>query len=124
MTTTNAERAALRPPGTVSGARLATWTFLEPQAAGHGREQADTVVQVASELEPADVADADPRPRRQDGRMGWHVVNDLSPAAVVTRGPGGGKTVRALLPRRCAGPYRGLPRRRLRLITVTDPLMT
>ncbi|MFC6137022.1 hypothetical protein [Streptomyces spororaveus] len=36
-----------------------------------------------------------------DGTRGfdWHMVNDLSLATVVTPGPGGGKTVRALLPR-------------------------
>ncbi|MFD9303545.1 ATP-binding protein [Streptomyces sp. NPDC060048] len=33
------------------------------------------------------------------GGFGWHMVNDLSLATVVTPRPEGGKTVRALLPR-------------------------
>ncbi|MFJ3520398.1 hypothetical protein [Streptomyces sp. NPDC090131] len=33
------------------------------------------------------------------GGFGWHMVNDLAHHVVVTPGPEGGKTVRALLPR-------------------------
>ncbi|MFB7781148.1 ATP-binding protein [Streptomyces vinaceus] len=94
-----------------------------------GQDQADTVVLVVSELvtnavrhgggayalrltahphcvEVA-VEDPSPRPPRMrvpdllggTGGFGWHMVNDLSLATAVTPGPGGGKTVRALLPR-------------------------
>ncbi|MFF8265532.1 hypothetical protein [Streptomyces virginiae] len=55
MTTTSAERTALRPPAAVGEARR--------------------------------------------GGFGWHMVNGLFLATVVTPGPEGGKTVRALLPR-------------------------
>ncbi|MFE5524540.1 ATP-binding protein [Streptomyces virginiae] len=130
MTTTSTERTALRSPSTVAGARQATRAFLE--ALGRpaiGREQADTVVLVVSELvtnalrhgggaytlhltahpsciEVA-VEDPSPRPPRMrapdlvdgTGGFGWHMVDDLSLATVVTPGPGSGKTVRALLPR-------------------------
>lgn len=51
MTTTSAERTALRSPSAVTGARQAARAFLE--ALGQpaiGREQADTVVLVVSEL--------------------------------------------------------------------------
>ncbi|MGW6862117.1 hypothetical protein [Streptomyces xanthophaeus] len=33
------------------------------------------------------------------GGFGWHMVNDLALATVVTSGPGGSKTIRPLLPR-------------------------
>ncbi|WP_405704671.1 hypothetical protein OG264_00185 [Streptomyces xanthophaeus] len=33
------------------------------------------------------------------GGFGWHMVNDLALATVVTPGPGGSKTIRPLLPR-------------------------
>ncbi|MFD6891115.1 ATP-binding protein [Streptomyces sp. NPDC059957] len=54
------------------------------------------------------VEDSDPRPPRMrtpdlvdgTGGFGWHMVNDLALATVVTPTPEGGKTVRALLPRR------------------------
>ncbi|MFI8341881.1 ATP-binding protein [Streptomyces sp. NPDC085639] len=130
MTTMSAERTALRPLATVAGARQAARAFLE--ALGQpaiGREQADTVVLVVSELVTnalrhgggaytlrltahprcIEVAVADPSPRMPrmrapglvdgTGGFGWHMVNDLSRAVVVTRGPAGGKTIRALLPR-------------------------
>ncbi|OKK21965.1 ATP-binding protein [Streptomyces sp. CB00455] len=92
-------------------------------------EQADTVVLVVSELvtnalrhgggaytlhlaaHPGtiEVAVEDPSPdaprlRTPDltggtGGFGWQMVNDLARATIVTPGLGGGKTVRALLPR-------------------------
>ncbi|MCC0093270.1 ATP-binding protein [Streptomyces flavotricini] len=94
-----------------------------------GPEQAGTVVLVVSELvtnalrhgcgactlcltaHPSciEVAVEDPSPRMPrirtpdlvdgTGGFGWHMANDFSLTAVVTRGPGGGNTVRALLPR-------------------------
>ncbi|MFF3089941.1 ATP-binding protein [Streptomyces nojiriensis] len=127
MTTMSAERTALRSPSTVAGARQAARAFLE--ALGQpaiGREQADTVVLVVSELAlrhgggaytlrlavrpgTIEVAVEDPSPRMPrmrapdlvdgTGGFGWHMVNDLALATVVTPGPGGGKTVRALLSR-------------------------
>ncbi|MEU9255427.1 ATP-binding protein [Streptomyces sp. NPDC048270] len=129
MTTMSAERTALRSQSAAE-ARQAARAFLE--ALGQpaiGREQADTVVLVVSELvtnalrhggggytlrltaHPSciEVAVEDPSPRMPrmrtpdlvdgTGGFGWHMVNDLSLATVVTPGPEGGKTVRALLPR-------------------------
>lgn len=130
MTTMSAERTAPRSLSAVAEARQATRAFLE--ALGQpaiGREQADTVVLVVSELvtnalrhgggaytlrfaahpgtiEVA-VEDASPRmPRIRTpdlvdgtGGFGWHMVNDLAHRVVVTPGPEGGKTVRALFPR-------------------------
>ncbi|WP_327130064.1 ATP-binding protein [Streptomyces sp. NBC_01343] len=93
------------------------------------REQAGTVVLIVSELvtnalrhgggaytpcltaHPSciEVAVEDPSPRMPrtrtpdlvdgTGGFGWHTVNDLALATVVTPGPNGGKTARALLPR-------------------------
>lgn len=130
MTTTSTERTALRPLSAATEARQAARAFLE--ALGQpalGREQADTVVLVVSELvtnalrhgggaytlrltaHPSciDVAVEDPSPRMPrmrapdlvdgTGGFGWHMVDDLSLATAVTPGPGAGKTVRALLPR-------------------------
>ncbi|MFF4427163.1 ATP-binding protein [Streptomyces sp. NPDC001549] len=130
MTTTSAERTALRPLAAVAEARRAARAFLE--ALGQPaicREQADTVVLVVSELvtnalhhgggaytlrltaHPSciEVAVEDPSPRMPRmrtpdlvdgaGGFGWHMVNDLSLAAVLMPGPEGGKTIRALLPR-------------------------
>ncbi|MGW8777545.1 ATP-binding protein [Streptomyces sp. NPDC055796] len=94
MTTTSARRPASRPLAAVAEARRAARVFLEalgePAA---GREQADTVVLVVSELTRT--------PDLVDGTEGFgrHMVNDLALAAVVTPGPAGVKTVRALLPR-------------------------
>ncbi|MFG2716312.1 ATP-binding protein [Streptomyces goshikiensis] len=130
MTTMSAERTAPRSLSAVAGARQAARAFLE--ALGQpaiGREQADTVVLVVSELvtnalrhgggaytlhlaahpgtiEVA-VEDSSPRmPRMRTpdlvdgtGGFGWHMVNGLALATVITPGPGGGKTVRVLLPR-------------------------
>ncbi|WP_339134995.1 ATP-binding protein [Streptomyces sp. f51] len=122
------DRTALRSPST--GARQAARAFLG--ALGQpaiGREQADTVVLVVSQLVTnalrhgggayalglsahlgtIEVAVEDPSlrmpPRRAPvlvdgtGGFGWHMVNDLTLTTFVTPGPGGGKTVRALLPR-------------------------
>ncbi|MEY2233837.1 MULTISPECIES: ATP-binding protein [Streptomyces] len=130
MTTMSAERTALRSPSAVAGARQAARAFLE--ALGQpaiGREQADTVVLVVSELvtnalrhgggaytlrlaaHPGtiEVAVEDPSPRMPrmrtpdlvdgTGGFGWHMVNDLALATVVTPRPEGGKSVRALLAR-------------------------
>ncbi|MFF4850532.1 ATP-binding protein [Streptomyces sp. NPDC001194] len=130
MATTSARRTAPRPLAAVAEARRAARRFLE--ALGEpavGREQADTVVLVVSELVTnalrhgggaytlrltahphcIEVAVEDPSPRLPrtrtpdlvdgTGGFGWHMVNDLSLATVVTPGPEGGKTVRALLPR-------------------------
>ncbi|MER6317035.1 ATP-binding protein [Streptomyces sp. NPDC001581] len=130
MTTMSAERTALRSLSPVAGARQAARAFLEALGQpGIGREQADTVVLVVSELVTnalrhgggaytlrltshphcIEVAVEDPSPRMPrmrtpdlvdgTGGFGWHMVNDLSLATVVTPGPEGGKTVRALLPR-------------------------
>ncbi|MFD9357541.1 ATP-binding protein [Streptomyces sp. NPDC060031] len=57
------------------------------------------------------VEDPSPRPPRMrtpdlvdgTGGFGWHMVNDLALATAVTPSPEGGKTVRALLPRRTRG---------------------
>ncbi|MER6257127.1 ATP-binding protein [Streptomyces sp. NPDC001584] len=130
MTTMHAERTALRPLSAVAQARQAARAFLE--ALGQpaiGREQADTVVLVVSELvtnalrhgggtytlhlaaHPGaiEVAVGDPSPRMPRARtpdlvdgtggFGWHMVNDLAHRVVVTPEPEGGKTVRAFLPR-------------------------
>ncbi|MDX3540805.1 ATP-binding protein [Streptomyces sp. MB09-01] len=130
MTTASAERTALRSLAAIVEARQAARAFLE--ALGQpaiGREQADTVVLVVSELVTnalrhgggaytlrltahpncIEVAVEDPDPRMPrmrtpdlvdgTGGFGWHMVNDLSLATVVTPRPEGGKTVRALLPR-------------------------
>ncbi|MFD9415180.1 ATP-binding protein [Streptomyces goshikiensis] len=130
MTTMSAERTALRSLSAVAEARQAARAFLE--ALGQpaiGREQADTVVLVVSELvtnalrhgggaytlrltaHPGtiEVAVGDPSPRLPrmrtpdlvdgTGGFGWHMVNDLAHHVAVTPGPEGGKTVRALLPR-------------------------
>ncbi|MGW9369588.1 ATP-binding protein [Streptomyces xanthophaeus] len=130
MTTTSAECTARRPTAAVAEARRAARAFLE--ALGQpaiGREQADTVVLVVSELVTnalrhgggaytlrltahphcIEVAVEDPSPRTPrmrtpdlvdgTGGFGWHMVNDLALATVITPGPEGGKTVRALLPR-------------------------
>ncbi|MCX4546018.1 ATP-binding protein [Streptomyces sp. NBC_01565] len=95
MTTTSAERTALRPLPAVAGARQAARAFLEAlRRPAIGRERADTVVLVVSELVTNALRHGD-----GTGRFGWHMVNDHSLATVVTPGPGGGKTVRALLPR-------------------------
>ncbi|MEU9182838.1 ATP-binding protein [Streptomyces sp. NPDC048550] len=114
----------------VAGASRAARAFLESLGQpAIGREQADTVVLVVSDLvtnvlghgggaytlrltaHPSciEVAVEDPSSRMPrmrtpglvdgTGVFGRHMVNGLSLAAVVTRGPGGGKTVRALLPR-------------------------
>ncbi|MFD9479022.1 ATP-binding protein [Streptomyces nojiriensis] len=96
-------------------------------------EHADTVILVVSELvtnalrhgggsytlrlavhpDTIEVAveDSSPLPPRMripdlvdgTGGFGWLMVNDLARATVVTPTPEGGKTVRALLPRRTAG---------------------
>ncbi|MFD9082941.1 ATP-binding protein [Streptomyces erythrochromogenes] len=130
MTTMNAERTALRSLSAVAGARRAARAFLE--ALGRqaiGREQADAVVLVGSELvtnalrhggggytlrlavHPGtiEIAVENPCPRMPrmrapdlvdgTGGFGWHMVNDLALATVVAPGPGSGKTVPALLPR-------------------------
>ncbi|MFG2415590.1 ATP-binding protein [Streptomyces goshikiensis] len=130
MTTMSAERTVLRSLSAVAEARRAARAFLE--ALGQpaiGRDQADTVVLVVSELvtnalrhgggayalrlaaHPGtiEVAVGDPSPRLPrmrtpdlvdgTGGFGWHMVNDLAHHVVVTPGPEGGKTVRALLPR-------------------------
>lgn len=47
---------------------------------------------------------AGPDLRDETGGFGWHMVNDLALATVITPGPEGGKTVRALLPRQPGGP--------------------
>ncbi|MEN8655895.1 ATP-binding protein [Streptomyces sp. 21So2-11] len=129
MTTMSAERTAPRSPSAVAEARQAARVFLE--ALGQpaiGREQADTVVLVVSELvtnalrhgggaytlrlvaHPGaievvveDLSPRMPRMRTPDlvdgtGGFGWHMVNDLAHCVVVTPGPEGGKTVRVLLP--------------------------
>ncbi|MEU9032599.1 ATP-binding protein [Streptomyces sp. NPDC048383] len=130
MTTMSAERTAPRSLPAVAEARQAARTFLD--ALGEptvGREQADTVVLVVSELVTnalrhgggayvlrlaahsgaIEVAVEDPSPRMPRARtpdlvdgtggFGWHMVNDLARHVVVTPGPEGGKTVRALFPR-------------------------
>lgn len=130
MTTTSAERTAPRSLSAVAEARQAARAFLG--ALGQpaiGREQADTVVLVVSELVTnalrhgggaytlrfaarpgtVEVAVGDPGPRMPrmrtpdlvegTGGFGWHMVNDLAHRVVVTPGPEGGKTVRAFLPR-------------------------
>ncbi|MFD9454148.1 ATP-binding protein [Streptomyces sp. NPDC059985] len=129
MTTMSTERTALRPLSAVAEARQATRAFLEALGPAVGREQADTVVLVVSELvtnalrhgggtyslhlaaHPGaiEVAVQDsnpqmPRMRTPDlvdgtGGFGWHMVNDLAHQVVVIPDPEGGKTVRALLPR-------------------------
>ncbi|UUU39218.1 ATP-binding protein [Streptomyces sp. NBC_00162] len=96
-------------------------------------EHADTVILVVSELvtnalrhgggaytlrlavhpDTIEVAveDSSPRPPRTrtpdlvdgTGGFGWHMVSDLARATIVTPTPEGGKTVRALLPRRTGG---------------------
>ncbi|MFD9336313.1 ATP-binding protein [Streptomyces sp. NPDC060028] len=58
------------------------------------------VIEVAVEDPSSDL----PRMRTPDlvdgtGGFGWHMVNDLARATVITPLPEGGKTVRALLPR-------------------------
>ncbi|MEU3064614.1 ATP-binding protein [Streptomyces subrutilus] len=130
MTTTSAERTAPRSLSAVAEARQAARAFLG--ALGQpaiGREQADTVVLVVSELvtnalrhgggaytlhfaaHPGtiEIVVQDPSPklprmRTPDlidgtGGFGWHMVNDLAHQVVVTPRPEGGKTIRALLPR-------------------------
>ncbi|MFF4393677.1 ATP-binding protein [Streptomyces sp. NPDC001552] len=130
MTTMSAECTALLSLSAVAETRRAAWAFLE--ALGQpaiGREEADPVVLVVSELVTnalrhgggaytlrltahpncIEVAVEDPSPRTPrmrtpdlvdgTGGFGWHMVNDLSLATVVTPGPEGGKTIRALLPR-------------------------
>ncbi|MFJ9942105.1 ATP-binding protein [Streptomyces erythrochromogenes] len=130
MTTMSAERTALLSLSAVAGARQAARTFLEDLGQpAIGREQADTVVLVVSELvtnalrhgggaytlrlaaHPGtiEVAVEDPSPRMPrmrtpdlvdgTGGFGWHMVNDLAQRVVVAPGPEGGKTVCALLPR-------------------------
>ncbi|AWZ04592.1 MULTISPECIES: ATP-binding protein [unclassified Streptomyces] len=96
-------------------------------------EHADTVILVVSELVTnalrhgggayvlrlaahpdtveVSVEDSSPRPPRMrtpdlvdgTGGFGWHMVNDLAHATIVTPTPEGGKIVRALLPRRTGG---------------------
>ncbi|MFD3471251.1 ATP-binding protein [Streptomyces sp. NPDC058682] len=116
MTTVSAERTALRSLSAVARAHQAARAFLE--ALGQpaiGREQADTVVLVVSELvtnalrhgggatlrlaaHPGaiEVAVEDrprlPRARTPDlvdgtGGFGWHMVNDLAHHVGVTPGP-------------------------------------
>ncbi|MFD9456695.1 ATP-binding protein [Streptomyces sp. NPDC059985] len=130
MTTMTTERTALRSLSAVAEARQATRAFLE--ALGQptiGREQADTVVLVVSELvtnalrhgggvytlhlaaHPGaiEVAVGDPSPRLPQARtpdlvdgtggFGWHMVNDLAHHVAVTPRPEGGKTIHAFLPR-------------------------
>ncbi|MFE2554082.1 ATP-binding protein [Streptomyces sp. NPDC059355] len=130
MTATSAERTALRPLSAVAEARRAARGFVESLGGpAIGREQADTVVLVVSELvtnalrhgggaytlrltaHPSciEVAVEDPSPRMPrlrtpdlvegTGGFGWHMVNGLAHHVVVMPGPEGGKTVRALLPR-------------------------
>ncbi|MFF1411546.1 ATP-binding protein [Streptomyces sp. NPDC058289] len=100
---------------------------------GIDRDCADTVILVVSELvtnalrhgggsytlrlavhpDTIEVAveDSSPHPPRMrtpdlvdgTGGFGWHMVNDLAHATIVTPTPEGGKTVRALLPRRTGG---------------------
>ncbi len=97
------------------------------------QEHADTVILVVSELvtnalrhgggaytlrltthpDTIEIAVEDPSPcppsmRTPDlvdgtGGFGWHMVNDLAHATIVTPTPVGGKTVRALLPWRIRG---------------------
>lgn len=100
---------------------------------GVDQECADTVILVVSELVTnalrhgggayalrlaahpntieVSVQDYSPRPPRMrtpdlvdgTGGFGWHMVNDLAHTTTVTPTPEGGKTVRALLPRRPRG---------------------
>ncbi|MFD5888720.1 ATP-binding protein [Streptomyces sp. NPDC060334] len=129
MTTTSTERTALQSLSAVAEARHTTRVFLDTLVPAVDPEHADTVVLVVSELvtnalrhgggshtlrltahpDTIEVAVDDssprmPRPRTPDlirgtGGFGWHMVNDLAHAIVVTPRPEGGKTVRALLPR-------------------------
>ncbi|MFD9374096.1 ATP-binding protein [Streptomyces sp. NPDC059999] len=129
MTTTSTECATLVSLSAVAEARQAARAFLNALGPSMDAERADTVVLVVSELvtnalrhgggtyalrlaahpDTIEVTVADPsarapRPRTPDllhgtGGFGWHMVNDLARAVVVTPRPEGGKTVRALLPR-------------------------
>ncbi|WP_329390109.1 ATP-binding protein [Streptomyces sp. NBC_01351] len=117
------------PAREVAEAREAARRFLGTLWPGVGPNAADTVILVVSELvanalrhgggtyalrltaHPGtiEVAVDDPSPHtpymrvadlhHDTGGFGWHMVNDLSHATVVTPTPEGGKTVRALLPR-------------------------
>ncbi|WP_329448325.1 ATP-binding protein (plasmid) [Streptomyces sp. NBC_01426] len=129
MTTTSTERTALQFLSAVAEARQAARTFLDTLVPAVDPEHADTVVLVVSELvtnalrhgggthtlrlaaHPGTIEvavdDSSPRmPRMRTpdlvhgtGGFGWHMVNDLAHATVVTPRPESGKTVRALLPR-------------------------
>ncbi|MFD3682970.1 ATP-binding protein [Streptomyces sp. NPDC058613] len=126
MSMMSAERAAPRSLSAVDVARHTARAFFG--AFGQlaiGREQADTVVLVVSELVTSALrhgggactlrlTTGDPSPRMPRTRtpdlvdgtdgFGWHVLNDLAHRVVVPPGPEGGKTVRALLPRQHAVP--------------------
>ncbi|MFD9381311.1 ATP-binding protein [Streptomyces sp. NPDC059999] len=129
MTTTSTERTARQFLSAVAEARQAARVFMGSLMPSVDAEHADTVVLVVSELvtnalrhgggthtlhltahpDTIEVAVDDssprmPRMRTPDlvhgtGGFGWHMVNDLARATVVTPRPEGGKTVRALLPR-------------------------
>ncbi|WP_392895524.1 ATP-binding protein [Streptomyces sp. LN699] len=129
MTTTSTERTARQFLSAVAEARQAARGFMGSLMPSVGADHADTVVLVVSELvtnalrhgggtytlhltahpDTIEVAVDDssprmPRMRTPDlvhgtGGFGWHMVNDLARATVVTPRPEGGKTVRALLPR-------------------------
>ncbi|MEU9801439.1 ATP-binding protein [Streptomyces sp. NPDC051000] len=129
MDTVSVDATAARSTSAVAEAREVTRTFLEALWPAVDADAADTVVLVVSELvtnalrhgggtyalrltaQPGtiDVAVEDPSPElprmripdllHGTGGFGWHMVNDLSRATVVTPTPEGGKIVRALLPR-------------------------
>ncbi|CAM5675753.1 ATP-binding protein [Streptomyces avidinii] len=131
MDTTHIDTAAAPSTDSVAQAREAARHFLNALSPAADADAADTVVLVVSELvtnalrhgggtyalrlaaHPTtievtveDHSPQHPRPRTPDlkhgtGGFGWHMVNDLAHATVVTPTPEGGKTVRALLPRGC-----------------------
>lgn len=129
MDTVSAEAASARSVCAVAEAREAARGFLSALRPAVDPDAADTVVLVVSELvtnalrhgggsytlhlaahlAAIEVAVEDPSPRLPrmrvpdvhdgTGGFGWHMVNDLSHAVVVTPTREGGKTIRALLPR-------------------------
>ncbi|MFJ6785222.1 ATP-binding protein [Streptomyces yangpuensis] len=129
MDTTSVRVAAAPSTPAIAGAREEARDFLKPLAPPLGAEAADTVVLVVSELvtnalrhaggtctleltahpDSIEVAVHDPSPqaprmRTPDlnlgtGGFGWPMVNRLARTTHVTEAPGGGKTIRAFLPR-------------------------
>ncbi|MFE9846973.1 ATP-binding protein [Streptomyces goshikiensis] len=129
MDTTSVNLTTARSTASVAGARDSTRDFLEHLVRLLAAETADTVVLVVSELvtnalrhaggtctldltahpDGIEVAVHDPSPQaprmrtpdfnRGTGGFGWPMVNRLAYTIQVTDAPGGGKTVRAFLPR-------------------------